>query len=143
MGPAPNFRSRQKLNLDIRWKQRFQNFERAFVFLQKAVAQGNFNDLEAAGLVQAFEFAFELSWKTLKDYLELQGFALASPRDVLKQAFQSGLIEDGHLWIEMLNNRNRLSHAYDEKHAKEAIHLITKAYFPGLSQVYKTLQGLS
>lgn len=89
---------------DIRWKQRFQNFEKAFIFLKKGVELGKYDDLQRAGLVQSFEFTFELAWKTLKDYLEKQGLEVPYPREVIKSAFSTHLIVDGSLWIEMLDN---------------------------------------
>lgn len=126
---------------DIRWKQRFQNLEKAFLFLQRATQQPSFTELEAAGLVQSFEFTFELFWKTLKDYLTDQAFTVQSPRETIKQAFQSDYLKDGHLWMEMLEQRNLLTHTYNEDQAKKAIHLICHSYFPALNQVYFFLKG--
>ena len=84
------------MSKDIRWKQRRQNLDRAFKFLKKAVELGTYDELQAAGLIQSLESTFELSWKTLKDYLEDGGYLVKTPREVVKQAFQDGLIEDGH-----------------------------------------------
>ena len=128
------------MNKDIRWKQRFSNFERAYLFLDKAVEKGQYDKLQAAGLLQSFEFTFELGWKTLKDYLEAGGFSLATPREVIKQAFQSGLIVNGHIWIKMLNKRNQLSHCYDEKQAEEAVRMVREELFSEIAQVYETLK---
>ncbi len=103
---------------DVRWEQRFENFEKAFLHLQDAT-QRNFSslsDLEKEGLVQRFEFTFELAWKTLKDYLVFSGivFDQVTPRSVIKQAFAAGIIADGQLWIDMLRDRNLMSHVYGE-----------------------------
>lgn len=87
---------------DIRWKQRFQNFERSFIFFSKSCKLDAYDELQSAGLVKAFEFTFELAWKTLKDYLLEQGIEVQFPRDAIKQAFAAELIVDGALWIEML-----------------------------------------
>lgn len=126
---------------DIRWKQRFQNFEKAFLFLKDAVDIPSYDELQRAGLVQTFEFTFELGWKVLKDYLESMGMTTQFPREVLKQAFATELIEDGHLWIEMLDKRNELTHTYNEEQALRAVTLIKKHYYPGLEQVYFTLKA--
>lgn len=126
---------------DIRWKQRLQNLSNAFTFLESVVSKPSFTPLEAAGLVQSFEFTFELSWKTLKDYLESEGFTPRSPRETIKQAFQSGYIEDGHLWIEMLDKLNELSHTYNRAQADAATEKICKRYFLALQQVVKALEA--
>ncbi|MBA2367833.1 MAG: nucleotidyltransferase substrate binding protein [Candidatus Protochlamydia sp.] len=128
-------------NLDIRWKQRFHNLERAFLFLERATSKSSFNELEAAGLVQSFEFTFELGWKTLKDYLTEQAFIVQSPRETIKQAFQSNYLKDGHIWMEMLEQRNLLTHTYNEEQAKAATQLICHSYFPALRQLYLFLKG--
>ncbi|EEG77466.1 nucleotidyltransferase substrate binding protein [Dethiobacter alkaliphilus] len=73
---------------DIRWKQRFQNFEKSFSLLEKYIAQKEKNELEKAGIIQFFEMTFELSWKLLKDYLEAVGYVVNSPREAIKQSFQ-------------------------------------------------------
>ncbi len=125
---------------DIRWKQRFQNFERAFIFFQKSCKLEVYDELQGAGLVQSFEFTFELAWKTLKDYLQNQGLEVQFPREVLKQAFAAQLIEDGALWIEMLDKRNELTHTYNQEQAKRAIHTIRNHYFGPLEQVYHMMK---
>lgn len=127
---------------DIRWKQRFQNFERAYLFLKKAIELPSLDDLQAAGLIQSFEFTFELAWKTLKDYLEEMGIPLRFPREVLKHAFQTNLIENGELWLEMLEHRNELTHTYDEIQTKKAVAKIRDLYFPALTQVYGAFKNL-
>lgn len=128
------------MNQDIRWKQRFHNLEKAFLFLDRSCKHESFNELEAAGLVQSFEFTFELTWKTLKDYLTEQAFIVQSPRETIKQAFQSNYLTDGHVWMEMLEQKNLLTHTYNEEQAKAATKLICKSYFPALKQAYLFLK---
>lgn len=127
---------------DIRWKQRFQNFESAFLFLKKAKEIGVYDELQGAGLVQSFEFTFELAWKTMKDYLQQQGIDTQYPREVIKQAFARGLIQEGFLWIQMLDKRNELSHTYNREQANKAIETIRNDYYPLIEQVYKSLKEL-
>ncbi|WP_245183505.1 nucleotidyltransferase substrate binding protein [Lentibacillus salicampi] len=103
---------------DIRWRQRFENFERSYKLLEKYSNESIENELERAGIIQFFEMTFELSWKVLKDYLENEGFIVKSPRQTIKQAFQSGLIDDGHTWMQALEKRNQMAHNYDEEAAK-------------------------
>jgi len=93
---------------DIRWKQRFHNFKNAFSFLSKAISLAAPSEIEEAGIVQAYEFTFELAWKTLKDYLEFNNIAVKFPRDVIKESFRYELIDNGEIWLDMLDKRNRL-----------------------------------
>ena len=125
---------------DIRWKQRFQNFERAFLFLKKASQLSYYDELQRAGFIRSFEFTFRLSWKTLEDFLQVQGVEAQYPREVIKQAFSTKLIEDGALWIEMLDKRNQLTHTYNEEQAMNAVYIIKEKYFSLLEQVYNTLK---
>ncbi len=129
------------MNKEIRWKQRFTNFEKAFHALERAVEIERPSEVERGGLIQFFEVSFELAWKTLKDYLEADGFQVSSPRDVLKQAFQSEIIKDGHTWIEALDDRNLAAHTYNEETALKIEKLIREKYFPALSALYISLKS--
>ncbi len=79
----------------IRWQQRFNNYSKSFKALERAVEIINPNEAEKGGIIQFYEVTFELAWKTLKDYLEAEGYLLKSPRETLKQAFQNEIINDG------------------------------------------------
>ena len=83
------------MSADIRWQQRFHNFDRAFVLLREALERKPeaLSMLEKEGVVQRFEYTFELAWKTLKDYLEASGLVISpvTPRQVIKEAFVSSL----------------------------------------------------
>lgn len=125
---------------DTRWRQRFQNYQKSFVQLKKSVDIVNPSDVERAGLIQFFEMTFELAWKTLKDYLEAQGFQVASPRETFKQAFQIQLITKGHEWLEALDDRNLTVHTYDEATAKNVEQLIREKYFPLLKELNDCLK---
>ena len=128
---------------DIRWKQRFSNFQKAYRFLEKSVQLDSYDELQAAGLIQSFEFTFELAWKTLKDYQQLMGISLNYPREVIKAAFKNELISDGHKWITMLDQRNELTHIYNETQTKRAVNLIRQEYFYAIKQVYIKLENLA
>ena len=122
---------------DVRWKQRFQNFEKAFLFFETAVDKKSYTPIEIGGLVQAFEFTFELGWKTIKDFLFEQGLSTNFPREAIKEGFQTKIIEDGHTWLQMLEKRNEFSHTYNEIVAKEAVKTIKYSYYPAIWQVYR------
>lgn len=124
---------------DVRWKQRFINFEKSYRLLEKYINTPLESELERAGIIQLFEILFELSWKLMKDYLESQELIVKSPREAIKQAFQIGLIEDGHIWIDGLADRNLTVHTYDEKLAEKMINDIVNVYFPVLKKLYNKL----
>ena len=122
---------------DIRWIQRFSNFERAFLLLQDSLKTEQLSILERAGLIQFFEMTFELSWKLLKDYEETEGFIVKTPREAIKQAFQSGLINNGHDWIDALQDRNLTAHTYNEETAIAVETKIRAKYFQLLLEIYE------
>lgn len=122
--------------LDIRWKQRLVHFSKAYRLLEQTIAIERPSEAERAGLIQFFEMSFELAWKVLKDYLGEEGFSPASPRETIKLAFQSGLIVDGHLWMEALKDRNLTVHTYEEKVAIAVEKKIRDFYFPVLRKLF-------
>lgn len=119
-------------NLDIRWKQRFENFKNAFEQLKKAKElqkQRDFNELELQGVIQTFEVSQELSWKVLKDFLEAQGKTdLFGSKNAVKEAFNVGLIHNGEIWFEMIRSRNMTSHIYDKSEILAILEIILKDY---------------
>lgn len=117
-----------------------QNFEKAFLNLEDAVNKDSLSDLERAGLIKTYELAFELAWKTIKDYLDEKAIVVMYPRDTIKEAFRYEIIEDGELWLDMLGKRNLMVHAYDEAMAKLAHKLITGSYYQALKQVIEKLR---
>ena len=115
----------------VRWKQRFSNLDLAYrqlIEAQERWLKDTDDTIIRSGLIQTFEFTFELSWKTLKDYIESKGTVVIAPRDVLKTAFQEKIIEDGHIWIEMLDARNSVSHLYNDNEAQKVAMDIVKNY---------------
>ncbi len=129
------------MNNDIRWKQRFKNFENSLNFIEQAQDIENPSIIEKAGLIQFFEISFELSWNLLKDYLEEKGYIdIKFPRDTIKKAFETELIHDGALWLEALKNRNLTSHTYDEELANAMVAVISQKYYPMLKQLYLKLK---
>ncbi len=128
---------------DIRWQQRFENYEKALSLLREALADvASLSELEKEGSVQRFEFTFELAWKTLKDYLECQGVVLdqITPSNVIKQAFAAKVISDGQLWIDMLRCRNLMSHTYEEAVFDQAVREIAQRFLRGLDELQEVLK---
>lgn len=124
---------------EIRWKQRFENFDKSYKLLKKYSNKPITTELERAGIIQFFEMTFELAWKVLKDYLESEGYTVKSPRETVKQAFQIGVIDNGHVWIDALSNRNLTTHTYDEELANKMTNEILSAYIPELEKMYDKL----
>ena len=129
---------------DIRWQQRLANFERALALLREAMVNGPaaLNQLEKEGAIQRFEYCFELAWKTTKDYMEANGFvfAVVMPRQVLKEAYAAKVIEDGQVWMAMLDHRNLLSHTYNPMVFEQAVEAIHQRYLSALEQLYGFLR---
>lgn len=129
---------------DIRWQQRFDNLQSAYLRLQEAVAanrQAPDNQLIQMALIKSFEMTFELSWKTMKDYLKYNGIDVKLPREIIKQAFATDLITDGQMWMDMLEDRNLMAHTYDEVRALEAVDHICRRYVVGLEQLHQYLRA--
>lgn len=123
-------------NQDIRWEQRFQNFSKAMQYLENALLIPNPDIVQKAGIIQFFEMSFELAWNMVKDYLQEQGFVdIKSPRGALKKAFEMGMIENGHHWMDLLLDRNLTVHTYDEQKATDMELLIQNKYFPLLKEL--------
>jgi nucleotidyltransferase substrate binding protein (TIGR01987 family) len=132
---------------DIRWKQRFDNYLRAFQTLRRAVelaAQRDLSELEQQGLVQGFEFTHELAWKVLKDYLEEQGVAgIIGSKNATREAFKNGLIDDGEAWMEMIKAHNLSSHTYNLDTVEEIVEAILTRFYPAFAQLARRFTTLA
>jgi len=120
---------------ELRWRQRLESLQRALAQLMAALAALGAdpgNEVIGIAVIKAYEFSFELSWKTLKDLLSHEGIDALLPREVLRQAFATGLVDDGQLWIDMLEQRNLMAHTYDQARARQALALIEERFAPAL-----------
>lgn len=128
---------------DIRWHQRFCNYQKALEQLQKFIDKGDLSELETQGLIKAFEYTYELAWTTLKDFLEFKGqTGVYGSRDAIRKSFQLGLIEDGALWMDMLASRNKTSHTYNNETAQEICQAVFEDYHPAFCQLKSKLEAL-
>lgn len=134
------------MNNELRWKQRFSNFQKAFSVFERRVNEYRSQPADEANqmsLVQAFEIIIELSWKTMKDYLENQGYSdLNNPKAVIRQAFQGKLIADTELWLRATDIRNETSHVYHLDVLNKVIAFIEKEFSSILQDLHKQLQKL-
>lgn len=130
-------------NEDIRWLQRLQNFSKAQAQLDEAMALMQaraLSKLEKQGVIQSFEYTYELAWNSLKDYLVWQGIpGIVGSRDAIREAFSQGLLADGQGWMDMLVDRNRTSHTYNEETAEAVLHNILQHHHPLLKALEQTL----
>ncbi len=132
------------MDQDIRWKQRFQNYAKAVGQLTKFLEKGELNELEAQGLVQCFEYTYELAWNTIKDFFEAQGETdILGSRDAFRLAFRRGLIENGDTWMEMIKSRQRTSHTYDEATVEAITLAIRTAYAEEFRRLKSHLEPLA
>ena len=131
------------MTFDIRWKQRFQNYQRALETLTLAVRLSEerpLTDLEQQGLIQGFEFTHELAWNVLKDILEAKGITgMIGSRDATRMAFKNGLIDDGETWMDMIRERNLSSHTYNQDVANRIATGILNRYYPQLRRLAETM----
>ena len=133
---------------DIRWIQRYANFHRACSRLVEVTEADRFMDdlseLELEGVIQRFEYTFELAWKVLQDLLQFKGYEfMLGPNGTMKMAFEDGLISDHDGWRKMAKSRNTLSHVYDQEEALPIIRLIYSDYAPLLKKLDEKLEFLS
>lgn len=131
---------------DIRWIQRFDNYKRALAQLRKAAVlagERKLTELEQQGMIQAFEFTHELAWNTLKDFLEASGVTeLYGSVKATRAAFARGLIENGEVWMEMIQSRNRSVHAYDQATADQIAADILASYVTEFDRLEQRLEAL-
>lgn len=129
---------------DIRWEQRFSNYRKALSHLKKFIDKGELSDLEKQGLIKAFEYTYELAWKTMKDYIEYQvsDSNITGSRDTFREAFKAGLITNGNQWMDMLESRNQTSHSYNEETAEEIVDNILSAYYDLFLGFEETMEGI-
>jgi len=132
---------------DIRWKQRFNNYLKAFQTLVEAVELAKTRELstlEQQGLIQSFEFTHELAWNVLKDYLEDKGFTgLVGSKDTTRAAFKNGLIDQGDDWMKMIEARNKTSHTYDPTIAQAVVDDILERFYPAFESMVKKFIALN
>ena len=131
---------------DIRWKQRFQNYKKALVTMESAIDIADsreLSELEKQGVIQGFEFTFELAWNVMKDYLEEQGITgIIGSKNAVKQAFNNGLIENGEIWMDMIESRNISSHSYDEEIAEKLRQKIIEIFYSHLTAFAEKMKVL-
>ncbi|MFV0553283.1 MAG: nucleotidyltransferase substrate binding protein [Mangrovibacterium sp.] len=134
---------------DIRWIQRFSNFEKALNKLSEAVSyvmenpietMGAYGEIIKEGLIQRFEYTYEMSWNVMKDYAFYQGNTdIAGSRDAIRFAVEANLVSDGVLWMDMIKSRIKTSHTYNEKVAQEVYDKIMQEYHTAFMELHQVM----
>lgn len=146
------------MEIDNRWHQRLSNYNKALNKLENAVKFINISFLDEnekkimdlglvldemikEGLIQRFEYTHELAWNLMKDYAEYQGNNnVGGSRDATREALQLKIIEDGEIWMDMIQSRNKTTHTYNEATANEIYHKILEEYFPLFIKFKETME---
>jgi len=132
------------MNVTNRWQERLENLGKAYEALSRAVERvgdAKNDELVRAGIIQTYEFALELSWKTLRDYLLSQGFVgLDSPKKVMRMGFAEGYIVDGEGWMVALDDRNLTVHTYKKELAEQIVADIASKYFDLVRDLFQRLK---
>ncbi|SCA63941.1 hypothetical protein SCG7109_BR_00040 [Chlamydiales bacterium SCGC AG-110-M15] len=124
---------------DVRWKNRFSSFEKVLAQLSRFIKKGELNELEQQGLIQSFEYNYELAWNVLKDFYASQGeHNIQGSRDAIRLAFNRDLIKDGDLWMKMVKSRALTSHTYNESTANEIVTLINSEFYQAFLDLQTT-----
>lgn len=126
-----------------RYEERKRELLNATERLKEALKEEE-NEIVIDGTLHRFEFTFELAWKTMKDYLEYSGIidGIGSPREIIKNAFSNGIIDDGENWLKMMLARNSLSHLYDEEKSREIYLEIKETYINLLEKLNKKFANI-
>ena len=132
------------MNSEIRWQQRLNSFNTALKQLEAGVVlsrKRQLSSLEEQGLIQAFEYNFELAWNVIKDFYGSQGETdIQGSRDAFRLAFKRGLIETGDIWMDMIKSRIQTSHTYNEQTAEEIVSKIKGQYLDAFLKLSSTLE---
>ena len=132
---------------DIRWIQRFFNYKKALKTLTEALelsAERSLSKLEEQGLIQSFEYTHELAWKTMKDFLKDKGNnEVYGSKDATREFFKLQLLNDGQIWMDMIDSRNQTSHTYNEETARSIVESILKKYYQELILFRDSLESLA
>jgi nucleotidyltransferase substrate binding protein (TIGR01987 family) len=126
---------------DARLRRRYESLSKAFSLLAEAAETQKLSRLAQEGMVRRFEYTFELAWKTIRDYLQAKGSLTTYPRDVLKEASQTGLVRDGEAWLDMLESSDTFAHTYDDACLAEAVTSIRQRFFPSIRELVEGLRA--
>lgn len=125
--------------------KKFENFCNALNNLKDIFNyEEPYNNVITTGLVGLYKICFEQSWNAMKEILENEGFDIAitgSPRQIIKTAYQAGMINDEDTWLEALVSRNNVSHSYNEDIALDIINATKEKYYKMFQDLREVLEN--
>ncbi len=129
----------------VKINNKLSNFAAAAKRLREAVTaykNDKGNDLYRDALIQRFEFTYELAWKTASEIIREQGVAtpMHSPKSVFKAAYEIGFIHNEQVWVDILDDRNFMSHIYDMDLSVRIADDICNRYAKALSDLLNELK---
>lgn len=131
--------------MERKYMRRFQSYKNSLKSLSEARDRDMSDSFVLSGTSAKFGITFDLAWKTMKDILiehyAITDFVAGSPREVLRKAFQAGMIT-GDVWMQMLEVRNRLTHDYDGEIVKEYCQTIVNVYIEKLKEFQSWVEGI-
>ncbi|MCL2182154.1 MAG: nucleotidyltransferase substrate binding protein [Chitinispirillia bacterium] len=129
------------------WVQRLDNYTKAFAVLERIhriQEERELSEAERMGLIQSFEFTFELAWNLMKDYLRHKGiFDITGSKDAVRAAFKNGIIDDGAVWMDMIDRRNETAHTYEEEVAIRVASDVSNSYVEEMRRLMKKMAEYS
>lgn len=131
-----------KQKLLVRFGQRLDNLDKAVNQFKSALQADTSDPVVRSGLIQTFEFTFELCWKLMSDRLLYDGIEVKTPRDAIKDSFKAGYIKDASIWLDALEKRNLMAHSYDESLSKQSEQLIKDKYSFAIIEFYEFAKSL-
>jgi len=134
------------MEIEIRWHQRLDNYSRALLQLNEAVAlvaARELSAIEKQGFIKVFEFTHELAWNVMKDFAVYQGNSqIMGSRDATRDAFKKGLLDNGEAWMQMIITRNKAVHSYSAIIVDEVLSLTLNSYVEQFNKFEKRMSGL-
>ncbi len=118
----------------------FDNLTSAMESFEKCLKEPIHEDRDLAGIIKNFEFVYELTWKSLKHLLSLEGKEAYTPREVFEAAFEFNIIADEQIWPNIMKDRNLTVHTYDQKFANEMYERILKSYFTVFKKTHDVIK---
>jgi len=127
-----------------RWIQRLDNYTKAFAVLDRTygiLKERELTEAERMGLIQSFEFTFELAWNLMKDYLRDKGiFDIVGSKDAIRSAFKNGIIENGDVWMDMVERRTETVHTYEEEVATRVVRDVVNSYVEEMRKLLEKMK---
>jgi len=126
-----------------RWIQRLDNYAKAFAVLQRTYNiqdKRELTEAEMMGLIQSFEFSYELAWNLMKDFLHNKGiFDIVGSKDAIRAAFKNNIIDNGEIWMDMVERRNETAHTYEEDVAIRVVNDVSNLYIKEMRKLLEKM----